>query len=95
MAPSQLKTLFLAQLKPQQIAQAVRAAADDLNVEVTQTETGQVSASSAVIQELSSMSAVLKTFEDRQKLQKLVSTEIPLHSWKTTQTSMSSTGVAL
>lgn len=55
--------------------------ADEMGVEVTRTETGQVSASSAVVQELSSLSPVLKTFEDRQKLQKLVSTEIPRMMW--------------
>ena len=56
--------------------------AEDLNVQVTRTDTGQVSAASAVVQELSSMSRVLKTFEDRQKLQKLVSTEIPRMMWQ-------------
>ena len=55
--------------------------ADERGGELTRTDTDQGSAAAAVVQELSSLSPVLKTFEDRQKLQKLVSTEIPRMMW--------------
>ena len=51
-------------------------------IEVKLTESGAVSADSEVLGDLSGFSEVIKCFAERQKLQKLVTTEIPRMEWK-------------
>ena len=61
---------------------AMVATAEEKNVTLTKTATDDISAAAAVIQELTGQSAILQTYRERQKVQKLVSTEIPRMMWE-------------
>lgn len=61
--------------------EAIRAEADRLSIMVPETDTHDVSTAGEVIQGIADSHPVMQTYQSRQKLQKLVSTEIPRMMW--------------
>lgn len=62
-------------------AEEAVALADELGVVMEKTDGGDVSTAGSIISSVADAHPVLKTYQHRQKLQKLVSTEIPRMMW--------------